>query len=83
MNARCGGRGLGPLLSTRLATVGVVDKGGVAPLGRPREGEGVTMGKPRDGDGKLGSETAEGKVGKLLMWSLLIEKRRGESGTDK
>lgn len=43
----------------------------MAALGRPREGEGVALGKPRDGEGKLGSDTAEGRVGKLLMCSLL------------
>ena len=42
----------------------------MAALGRPREGEGVALGKPSDGEGKLGSDTAEGKVGMLLMCSL-------------
>lgn len=43
----------------------------MAALGRPREGEGVALGKPKEGDGKLGSDTAEGKVDKLLMCSLI------------
>lgn len=48
----------------------------MAALGRPREGEGVALGKPRDGEGKLGSDTAEGKVGMLLMCSLLEGQRK-------
>lgn len=51
-------------------------EGGAAALGRPRDGEGVALGKPKDGEGKLGSDTAEGKVGKLLMCSLFREKSR-------
>lgn len=43
----------------------------MAALGRPREGEGVALGKPRDGEGKLGSDTADGRVGKLFMCSLI------------
>lgn len=61
---------LGPLFSTRLAVVGATEEGGAAALGRPSEGEGVALGKPKDGEGKLGSDTVEGKVGKLLMCSL-------------
>lgn len=45
-------------------------EGGVAALGRPREGDGVALGRPREGDGKLDSETAEASVGKLLKCSL-------------
>lgn len=73
---RCGGSDLGPLLSTRLAAVGAALEGGVAALGRPREGEGVALGKPKEGEGKLDSDTAEGRVGKLLMCSLLKEQRK-------
>lgn len=51
-------------------------EGGAAALGRLRAGEGVVLGKPKDGEGKLGSDTAEGKVGKLLMCSLFREKSR-------
>lgn len=73
---RWGGKDLGPLLSTRLAAVTAVVEGGVAALGRPREGEGVALGNPRDGEGKPGSDTAEGKVGKLLRWSLFTGRRK-------
>lgn len=48
----------------------------MAALGRPREGEGVALGKPSDGEGKLGSDTAEGKVGMLLMCSLFKGQRK-------
>lgn len=58
-------------------------EGGVAALGRPREGEGVALGKPKDGEGKLGSDTAEGKVGKLLMCSLLTGQRKIKMGENK
>lgn len=50
----------------RLAEVEAAEEGGAAALGRPRDGEGVALGKPKDGEGKLGSDTAEGKVGKLM-----------------
>ncbi len=48
----------------------------MAALGRPREGEGVALGRPKDGEGKLGSDTAEGKVGMLLMCSLVTRERK-------
>lgn len=54
--------------------VGPAEEGGAAALGRPREGEGVALGKPKDGEGKLGSDTAEDKLGKVLMCSLFREK---------
>lgn len=54
----------------------------MAALGRPSEGEGVALGKPKDGEGKLGSDTAEGKVGKLLMCSLLPNLRERKMGKD-
>jgi hypothetical protein len=57
---RWGGRVLGPLLSTRLDNEGTVEE----------EGGGAALGRPRDGEGKLGSDTAGGRVGKLLMGSL-------------
>lgn len=47
----------------------------MAALGRPREAEGVALGRPKDGEGKLGSDTAEGKVDKLLMCSLFAGQR--------
>lgn len=56
--------------------VGGAEEGGAAALGRPREGEGVALGKPKDDEGKPGSDTAEGKVGKLLMCSLLRGARK-------
>lgn len=36
----------------------------------------MAPGKPKDGEGKLGSGTAEGKVGKLLMCSLFTGQRK-------
>ena len=48
--------------------VGAAEDVGAAALGRPMDGESVALGKPKDGEGKLGSE---GKLGKLLMCSLL------------
>lgn len=60
----------------RLAAGAAVVEGGVAALGRPREGEGVALGKPRDGEGKPGSDTAEGKVGKLLRCSLFTGREK-------
>lgn len=48
----------------------------MAALGSPREGEGVALGKPRDGEGKPASDTAEGKVGKLLRCSLFTRRRK-------
>lgn len=62
------------MLSTRLAVVEAAEEGVAAALGRPREGEGVALGKPKDGEGKLVSDTAEGKVAKLLMCSLFRER---------
>lgn len=35
----------------------------------------MAPGKPKDGEGKLGSGTAEGKVGKLLICSLFRKKK--------
>lgn len=61
--------------------VGAAEEGGAPALGRPREGEGVALGKPKDGEGKLESDTADGKVGMLLMCSLFTGPRDGERGT--
>lgn len=36
----------------------------------------MALGNPRDGEGKPGSDTAEGKVGKLLRWSLFTGRRK-------
>ncbi len=36
----------------------------------------MALGKPNDGEGKLGSDTAEGKVDKLLMCSLFTGTRK-------
>lgn len=62
---------------------GAVEEGGAAALGRPMEGEGVALGKPKEGEGKLGSDTASGKVGKLLMCSLFTGQRERKMGKDK
>lgn len=39
----------------------------------------MALGKPRDGEGKLGSETVEGSVGKLLMCSLEGQERENNN----
>lgn len=43
----------------------------------------MALGKPKDGEGKLGSDTAEGKVGKLLICSLLTGQRKIKMGKNK
>lgn len=36
----------------------------------------MALGKPKEGEGKLDSDTAEGRVDKLLMCSLLKGRRK-------